>query len=131
VPDYDVMAHPRGGWQVRRDGATRASSRHATLAEAHAVATRHAYRSGGVVRVEGAASPAAPVAGEPASRIDAAEPQFADVQRAPKRSAGADQATSSARRSGGVTRRTHVAVGLVLLGGLVTGAARRGKRRRG
>ena len=32
--DYHVTPHPNGGWQVRREGAERASSRHDTQAEA-------------------------------------------------------------------------------------------------
>lgn len=32
--DYHVTPHPDGGWQVRREGAERASSRHETQADA-------------------------------------------------------------------------------------------------
>jgi uncharacterized protein YdaT len=32
--DYHVTPHPDGGWQVRREGADRASSRHDTQGEA-------------------------------------------------------------------------------------------------
>jgi uncharacterized protein YdaT len=32
--DYHVAPHPEGGWQVRRERAERASSRHETQAEA-------------------------------------------------------------------------------------------------
>jgi hypothetical protein len=32
--DYHVTPHPDGGWQVRREGADRASSLHDTQAEA-------------------------------------------------------------------------------------------------
>jgi hypothetical protein len=32
--DYHVAPHPDGGWQVRREGADRASSRHDTQTQA-------------------------------------------------------------------------------------------------
>jgi hypothetical protein len=32
--DYHVTTHPEGGWQVKREGADRASSRHPTQGEA-------------------------------------------------------------------------------------------------
>jgi Uncharacterized protein conserved in bacteria (DUF2188) len=131
MANYDVMPHPRGGWQVRRDGATRASSRHATLAEAHAVATRHAYRSGGIVRVEDAPGPAAADKPAPRSQIDPSGPEPAELPRAPTAMTGAAAVRSCTDRSGDEPRRTRwtrVAVGLVLLGALLTGAARRGER---
>ena len=35
---HRVMPHPKGGWQVKRDGGTRASRRTQTKSEAEAIA---------------------------------------------------------------------------------------------
>lgn len=42
--DYHVTPHPEGGWQVKREGGDRATSRHGTQGEAVADAREHARR---------------------------------------------------------------------------------------
>jgi hypothetical protein len=54
MANYDVMPHPAGGWQAKRAGASRASSRHENQAAAQKAATKYARRDGGEVRIHGA-----------------------------------------------------------------------------
>lgn len=42
--DYHVTPHPEGGWQVKREGAERASSRHETQGQAAEQAREQARR---------------------------------------------------------------------------------------
>jgi Uncharacterized protein conserved in bacteria (DUF2188) len=120
---YDVLRHQRGGWQVRRVGASRASSRHATFAEAHAVATRHAQRTLGAVIVHDEppsdaavteAAGAGPGAVSLPARVAARTPP--PVVRSPT-----TVATSSRRR----TTYARAALGLLVLGAVTAGGLRR------
>lgn len=45
--NYHVMKTPEGNWEAKAEGATRASSRHGTQAEAEAAAKQYAASAGG------------------------------------------------------------------------------------
>ena len=50
--NYHVTRNPEGGWVAKAEGATRASSRHRTQAQAEAAAKRYAgSQGGGEVRI--------------------------------------------------------------------------------
>jgi Uncharacterized protein conserved in bacteria (DUF2188) len=52
--DYEVVPNPGGGWDVRKDGGTRASSHHPTQPKAARAAKDYARTAGGgEVRVHG------------------------------------------------------------------------------
>jgi hypothetical protein len=54
MADYHVTPNPEGGWDARREGASRASSHHDTQKDAQRAATGYAGNSGGgEVRIHG------------------------------------------------------------------------------
>lgn len=54
MADYDVTKNPAGGWDAKREGASRASSHHHLQSEAYAAARDLARSSGGgEVRIHG------------------------------------------------------------------------------
>jgi Uncharacterized protein conserved in bacteria (DUF2188) len=54
VADYEVTPNPDGGWDAKRDGASRASSHHDRQSDAYDAARGYAANSsGGEVRIHG------------------------------------------------------------------------------
>lgn len=55
MADYSVSKGADGGWQTKRDGASRASSLHSTQADATQAAKSYSAKNGGgEVRISGA-----------------------------------------------------------------------------
>lgn len=54
MADYDVTKNPEGGWEAKREGASRSSSHHERQSDAYDAARRYAGNSGGgEVRIHG------------------------------------------------------------------------------